>query len=50
MIATGREQETRMAQMIVLYKTPKDTAAFDQQYAATHIPLAKKSPASASTK
>ena len=33
-----------MAQMIVLYKTPKDTATFDQQYAAAHIPLAKKIP------
>ena len=33
-----------MAQMIVLYKTPKDTAAFDKEYAATHIPLAKKLP------
>ncbi len=33
-----------MAQMIVLYRTPKDTAAFDKDYAAIHIPLAKKIP------
>ena len=33
-----------MTQMIVLYKTPKDTAAFDREYAASHIPLAKKVP------
>jgi uncharacterized protein (TIGR02118 family) len=33
-----------MAQMLVLYKTPKDPAAFDQHYVATHIPLAKKIP------
>ncbi|MGC2300324.1 MAG: EthD family reductase [Acidobacteriaceae bacterium] len=33
-----------MAQMIVLYKTPKDTTVFDREYAATHIPLAKKIP------
>jgi len=33
-----------MTQMIVLYKTPKDTAVFDREYAATHIPLAKKVP------
>jgi uncharacterized protein (TIGR02118 family) len=33
-----------MAQMIVLYKKPTDPAAFDQQYAETHIPLAKKIP------
>ena len=33
-----------MARLIVLYKTPKDAAAFDRHYAATHIPLAKKIP------
>ena len=33
-----------MAQMIVLYKSPKDPATFDHHYATTHIPLAKKIP------
>jgi len=33
-----------MAELVVLYKTPKDTAAFDKHYAETHIPLAKKLP------
>jgi uncharacterized protein (TIGR02118 family) len=33
-----------MADLVVLYKTPKDTAAFDKYYAETHIPLAKKLP------
>jgi uncharacterized protein (TIGR02118 family) len=33
-----------MAQVLVNYKTPKDTAAFDKYYADTHIPLAKKMP------
>ena len=33
-----------MTDVVVLYKTPKDTAAFDKYYAATHIPLAKKMP------
>jgi uncharacterized protein (TIGR02118 family) len=33
-----------MAQVVVTYKTPKDTAAFDKHYAETHIPLAKKMP------
>jgi uncharacterized protein (TIGR02118 family) len=33
-----------MADVIVLYKTPKDPAAFDKYYAETHIPLAKKMP------
>src|ERR1035441_7997960 len=33
-----------MAQVVVLYKTPKDPAAFDKYYADTHIPLAKKLP------
>ncbi|WP_424629159.1 EthD family reductase [Bradyrhizobium sp. SYSU BS000235] len=33
-----------MAQLVVTYKTPKDTAAFDKYYAETHIGLAKKIP------
>jgi uncharacterized protein (TIGR02118 family) len=33
-----------MAQVVVTYKTPKDTAAFDKHYAESHIPLAKKMP------
>lgn len=33
-----------MAQMVVIYKTPKDPAAFDKHYFGTHLPLAKKLP------
>lgn len=33
-----------MARVVVLYKTPKDIAAFDKHYASSHIPLAKKIP------
>lgn len=33
-----------MARVVVLYKTPKDPAAFDRYYAATHVALAKKIP------
>jgi uncharacterized protein (TIGR02118 family) len=33
-----------MARLVVLYKTPKSAEAFDQHYASTHIPLAKKVP------
>jgi uncharacterized protein (TIGR02118 family) len=33
-----------VAQLVVIDKTPKDPAAFDAYYAATHIPLAKKLP------
>jgi uncharacterized protein (TIGR02118 family) len=33
-----------MAELVVMYKTPKDTAAFDKHYFETHIPLAKKIP------
>ena len=33
-----------MAKLVVLYKTPKDKAAFDAYYKATHIPLAYKIP------
>lgn len=33
-----------MARLVVIYKTPKDAAAFDKHYIETHIPLAKKIP------
>ena len=33
-----------MARLLVMYKTPRDTAAFDKHYADKHIPLAKKIP------
>ena len=33
-----------MADVVVLYKTPIDPAAFDKYYVETHIPLAKKLP------
>ena len=33
-----------MAHVVVMYKTPKDTAAFDKHYSEIHIPLAKKIP------
>ncbi len=33
-----------MAQVVVMYKTPKDAAAFDEHYFSTHVPLAKKIP------
>ena len=33
-----------MAQLLVLYNTPADPAAFDRYYEETHIPLAQKIP------
>jgi uncharacterized protein (TIGR02118 family) len=30
--------------MLVIYKTPKDPAAFDKHYFEVHVPLAKKLP------
>jgi uncharacterized protein (TIGR02118 family) len=33
-----------MARMVVIYKTPKDVAAFGRHYFETHVPLAKKLP------
>jgi len=33
-----------MAQLVVMYKTPKDAAAFDKHYVEKHIPLAKTIP------
>ncbi len=33
-----------MAQLVVMYRTPKDPAAFDRYYFATHVPIAKRIP------
>lgn len=33
-----------MARLLVLYKTPKDAAAFDKYYVETHVPIAKNIP------
>ena len=33
-----------MARLLVMYKTPRDTAAFDKHYFERHVPLAKKIP------
>ncbi len=33
-----------MAQVIAIYNTPTDAAAFDRYYRETHIPIAKKLP------
>jgi uncharacterized protein (TIGR02118 family) len=33
-----------MARLVVIYKRPKDIAAFDKYYSETHIPIAKKIP------
>ena len=33
-----------MARMVVIYRTPKDEAAFDAHYYDVHVPLAKRLP------
>jgi uncharacterized protein (TIGR02118 family) len=33
-----------MAQLVVMYKTPRETAAFDKHYFDKHVPIAKKIP------
>jgi uncharacterized protein (TIGR02118 family) len=33
-----------MAQMIAIYKTPKNAAAFDSHYFEVHVPLARQLP------
>ena len=33
-----------MARLVVMYRTPKDAAAFDRYYVDTHVPIAKKIP------
>ncbi|MGZ9719374.1 EthD family reductase [Rhizobium miluonense] len=42
----SHNQQTKagMAQMVVIYRTPKDTEAFDRHYFDIHVPLAKKLP------
>jgi uncharacterized protein (TIGR02118 family) len=37
-------KEKPMAQLVVLYKTPKNVDAFDKHYFAIHVPLAKTLP------
>lgn len=32
------------ARLVVMYRTPKDAAAFDKHYFQTHVPIAKKIP------
>jgi uncharacterized protein (TIGR02118 family) len=33
-----------MARLVVMYRTPKDAAAFDKYYFETHVPIAQKIP------
>lgn len=33
-----------MARLLVMYKTPRDAAAFDKHYTEKHVPLARKIP------
>ena len=33
-----------MARMVVIYRTPRDPAAFDEHYANVHVPMAKRLP------
>jgi uncharacterized protein (TIGR02118 family) len=33
-----------VAELVVMYKTPKDTSAFDTHYFEKHVPIAKKIP------
>jgi uncharacterized protein (TIGR02118 family) len=37
-------REMDMSKLIALYKTPPDSAAFDEAYFNTHLPLIKKVP------
>jgi uncharacterized protein (TIGR02118 family) len=41
MSITGR---SAMAQLVVMYRTPKDAVAFDKHYLETHVPIAKRIP------
>lgn len=37
-------EENAVAKLLVVYKEPKDKAAFDAYYFSTHVPIAKKIP------
>jgi uncharacterized protein (TIGR02118 family) len=37
-------EDTEMARLVVMYRTPQDVAAFDEYYFKTHVPIAKKIP------
>jgi uncharacterized protein (TIGR02118 family) len=39
-----RSRSKAMAQLVVMYKTPKDKPAFDKHYFEKHVPIAKKIP------
>ena len=41
-VASLTKRGTTMARMLVIYKTPKDPAAFDKHNFEVHVPLAKK--------
>jgi uncharacterized protein (TIGR02118 family) len=43
-IVSARKRRMPTVQLIVLYKTPRDTAAFDKEYFDVHVPMAKKIP------
>jgi uncharacterized protein (TIGR02118 family) len=38
------QREKRVAELVVMYKTPKDAAAFHKHYFEKHVPIAKKLP------
>jgi|ERR1051326_3180056 uncharacterized protein (TIGR02118 family) len=44
MDAAINEGNVSMARLLAMYKTPRDTAAFDKHYFEKHIPLAKTIP------
>ena len=39
-----KKEEGTLARLLVMYKTPRDAAAFDKHYAEKHVPIAKKIP------
>jgi uncharacterized protein (TIGR02118 family) len=42
--ANVQRRRNKMAQLVVMYRTPKDAVAFDKYYFETHVPIAKKIP------
>jgi uncharacterized protein (TIGR02118 family) len=43
-LANDQRRGNELAQLVVMYRTPKDAVAFDKYYFETHVPIARKIP------
>jgi uncharacterized protein (TIGR02118 family) len=43
-LSTVKKGKEAMAQLVMMYRTPTDAAAFDKHYFEKHVPIARKIP------